>query len=458
MTEADKDLHGFQVAGEGEATLAQALKPDDAAPQVAPGEAAKHPFAILYQGPWETLFDGTCVAVRRHARALSSTGVPVLLQSFTNMVINDHGMAEPSQGSIKQGVLDEVFSLTKTSAAKLIPRIKHMVVRDASHLTTAIIPRYVTMDAFSCPKEAIEARQGLFASTIMYTVWERDRIGQDIARQLSRCGQIWVPCEQNARMLVDSGVPDEKVFVVPHPFDPDADICKLVRRPSVKSKRFYAIGGWEPRKGFDLLLHAFVKAFCPGDDVHLTIKYNGGKWDNYPTPEEAVQNALSTEWAAEHGWSMNTLANHLHMWEGREPADKILKLHFDNNIYVSPGHGEAWCLPAFDAKCAGNRMVHVAYGGTAEFCDCSDVGVKFELGEVHPSYSWEPGAQWANYHVFDLATAMRKVEAPRCYARSPDFEDKFNMKVVGQEMLRLALQVAKTVPKAHDYLREQAVS
>jgi len=451
------ELQGFNVRGEDKAALAAALAPDEKAPQVAPGKMADHPFAIHYQGPWETLFDGTCVAVRRHARALASTGVPMLLQSFTNTVINQHGLAEPSQGSVTQLVMDEVGALTKTSASQLVPRIKHLVVRDAAHLTTAIIPRYVTMDAFTDPKQAIEARQALFKSTIMYTVWERDRVSEDISRQLSRCGQVWVPCSHNARMLMESGVPEDMVHVVPHPYDPEADICKLVRRSPIRGKRFYTIGGWEPRKGFDLLLHAFLKAFSPGSDAHLTIKYNGGKWDNYPTPEQAVNNALSTEWATNNGWTMQNLVPHLHMWEGREPQHKILKLHFDNNIYVSPGHGEAWCLPAFDAKCAGNRVIHVPYGGTEDFCGGDDLGVRYELGEIHSSYNWEPGAQWANYHVFDLATAMMNADPPTEFCRTDEFEQRFNMKSVGEQMLELALDVARVIPKAHEYLKEKTL-
>lgn len=442
--------------GEG-ADDAKALAPDpERAPQVAPGKQADHPFAVHYQGPWETPFDGTCVAVRLHARALASTGVPVLLQSFTNTVINEHGYAEPAHGNISSEVLDEVGDLRYTSAATLIPRIKHMVIRDAAHLSTAIVPRYVSQDGFADPKMALQVRQGLYATTIAYTVWERDRVESAIARQLSRCGQVWVPCTQNAEMLMRSGVPEDQVHVVPHPFDPAANICKLTRRKPIADRRFYAIGGWEPRKGFDRLMLAFLLAFKPSDNVKLTIKYTGGKWDNYPSPEQWLKHCLTDEDVVRNGWTMQGLIGRLDMWEGRVSRNEILKLHFDNNIYVSSGHGEAWCLPAFDAKCAGNALVHVPYGGTADFADRDDVRVPFELGPVHSSYHWEPDAQWANYETLALRDALRKAESPAKFGASARFEETFNMRAVGARMLTLALQVAGTVPKAAEYLKGQA--
>ena len=48
------------------------------------GKDADHPFGVAYQGEYETLHDGTAVAVRKHAVALARTGLPVLLRSFSN--------------------------------------------------------------------------------------------------------------------------------------------------------------------------------------------------------------------------------------------------------------------------------------------------------------------------------------------------------------------------------------
>ena len=130
----------------------------------------------------------------------------------------------------------------------------------------------------------------------------------------------------------------------------------------------------------------------------------------------------------------------------------VLKLHFEHNIYVAAGHGEAWCLPAFDAVCAGNGLVHVPWGGTDDFAPPGAPRVPYRLGPVHPSYGWEPDARWAEYEVGDLAQALRQARAPAAHARSEEFENRFSLEAVGARMRELVLQVARRTPQAHEYL------
>lgn len=434
-------------AGDGEATLA----PDEESAAFARGVAATHPYAVLYQGEHETLWDGTGVAVRLHARALAATGVPVLLRSFSNMVIGPSGVPEPVHAAgLPEPVKREVGELRSTSAAVTVPMIKHAVLRSEAHLRRIVVPPGAIHHD---PEVLLKLRQSLYQSTILYTVWERDRIDPGIAVQLGRVAQCWVPCAQNRELLVQAGVECDRVRVVPHPFDPASALCRLTARRPALERRFYAIGRWEARKGQHELLGAFLTAFRPGE-ASLTVKFTGGQWDGYPSPEQSVEHWLKRVHPA---WTRETFDRHVQLIGERLPADQILKLHFTNNIYVSAGHGEAWCLPAFDAKVAGNRLVHVGFGGTADFAGQGDLGVPWTLGPVHSSYKWEPGAQWAEYDPQDLTAALRAAVPPAQHERPPQFEERFSMRAVGEQMLRNVLQVAEScTPAAADYLREQA--
>lgn len=445
----------------------------------APGTPAEHPYGVLYQGEYETEHDGTARAVRLHARALAATGLPVLLKSFSNAVVNADGVVE----SVHNVGLSEVVvretrnplavgeealaaisgtqpqdiwiatgraSLRMSSIAELVPSIKHLVIRNHEQLQHSILPRGAV---HSDPAAVLALRDAVYANTIVYSVWERDRVNPKIVRQLNRVGQCWVPCEQNRQMLIASGVQSDKVHVVPHPYDPESSLCKLVRRkPKSGPVRFYSIGRWEPRKGYAELIEAFAQAFREHQlDATLTLKVMERNWPGYPKPEEAVRRA-----SQKAGWDVSKRVTII---TDTLTDDKILKLHFENTVYVSSSHGEAFSLPAFDAKVAGNALVHVPYGGTADFENPeTDERVPFVMGPVHPSYGWEQDAKWASYQVDDLAVALKRIcaRAPFAHRRLEAFEKMFGVETVGKRMCQLSLGlVEKTHPRAWEYLRER---
>lgn len=416
----------------------------------APGTAAVNDYGVMYQAEWETPWDGTAVAARLHARALAAQGIPVLLKSFSGVVVNAEGVPEPVfAAGIPAEVKAEVGALPDTSIGTLAILLRHLVVRGQGALDGYLMPRHV---AHQDVMALLALRKAVYDSTITYTVWERDRIAPGIASLLGRCGQAWVPCSQNASALIRSGVPAEKVHVVPHPYERTNSICRLTGRQPFSGRRFYSIGRWEPRKGLHELVGAFMLAFRPGDDVVLTIKTTPGSWKGYPGPDESV-----AWWLDRFDyWTADKLRPHLSIDQRRYPRSRILKLHFDNNIYVSASHGEAWNLPAMESKLAGNRLVHVPFGGTADFGVADDVPVAFEMEPVAGIYGWEPDAQWASVTIDELAMSLRAAKAPEAFIRPEHYERTFSFDAVGAKMAELVLaQLDQVDPKAAAWLRER---
>lgn len=422
--------------------------------EFAPGTPAQHRFGVLYHGEYETPWDGTAVAVRAHARALRLAGLPVTLKSFSGIVIDEHGMPESVHlGGVPESVRDEIGDLDRTTASAYCPAIKHLVVRDAEHLKRVIIPRGAIANGDHEADQLM--RQHIYANTIVYSVWERDRVDPAIARILSRVAECWVPCKQNRDMLIASGVPAEKVVVVPHPYDPSDPIWKLRRRQAQPEwKRFYSIGRWEPRKGYAELIHAFLGAFRPGDKASLAIKYTGGQWPGYPTPEEALSDGLLK--MSDRGWTRESIAAHVHLVEGRFPRPAILKIHYKNNIYVCSSHGEAWCLPAFEAAMAGNRVVYVPAGGVQDFLDDSHhVRVEAAAPALVPaSYHWEEGATWTGVSRQALGQAMQQCSAPTDHEEGSDLS-RFSPNYVGELMSDRIFAILKERPEVRAYYESQ---
>lgn len=433
---------------------------DQQANYSAPSRPGEHPFAVLYQGEYETPWDGTAVAVRMNARALKAAGVPVLLRSFSGLTINAAGFpSSVAFEGVPAVVKEEIGDLDETTAQSFFPIVRHLVVRNAEHLRQAVIPRGAVPYGQDITSE-VAMREHLYSSTIVYSVWERDRVDPAIVKILSRCAECWVPSEQNRRMLINSGVLPERVVIVPHAYDPADSIHKLRRRiPSPGWKRFYTIGRWEPRKGQVRLLQAFLRAFKPTDQATLTIKYTGGNWTDYATPDQALQRALGMPEARANGWTFNNIATRVSLVEGRLPRSEILKLHYMNNLYVSAAHGEAWCLPAFEAALAGNRLVYVPSGGVEDFATYEDEAVELwqsrhededaRLESVPASYGWEADAKWFAVPVDHLANALREVKAPPSYNRTS--LTRYSMEKVGALMRERLQKIASTRPTAHAF-------
>jgi hypothetical protein len=167
-----------------------------------------------------------------------------------------------------------------------------------------------------------------------------------------------------------------------------------------------------------LLRRVGLTAFRPGDPAHLTIKFHEYSWLGYPTPEQSITFWLEDPAVKANGWAVGNLKPHLGLYGKYWTEEKIHALHFESNIYVACSHGEAFCLPAFDAKLAGNAMVHVPWGGTADFASEGDVALPFELELVPASYRWEPGAKWASIDFAALVRALKDVSAPAKYERN----------------------------------------
>ena len=90
----------------------------------------------------------------------------------------------------------------------------------------------------------------------------------------SDCDQLWVPSRWSKRLAVRSGIPAQRVAVIPWGIDPTTFTPAGPRRRIQTQKRFRLLFVGAPiyRKGLDILLDAYIAAFTCRDDVCLVIK------------------------------------------------------------------------------------------------------------------------------------------------------------------------------------------
>jgi len=120
---------------------------------------------------------------------------------------------------------------------------------------------------------------------IMIQPWEYGGIPRSWVEPMSKLvDEIWVPSNFVRECYLESGIPADRVVVVPNgvdgrQFHPGVQPMELSGREPSRSfpigpstYTFLFVGGTIVRKGIDLLLRAYLQAFTRADDVCLVIK------------------------------------------------------------------------------------------------------------------------------------------------------------------------------------------
>jgi glycosyltransferase involved in cell wall biosynthesis len=196
---------------------------------------------------------------------------------------------------------------------------------------------------------------------VLFQHWEYGVIPQPWVAPLRAVDEIWVLSEYTRQCFVGGGIPPEKVVVLPGGVDtvrftPEGSRYPL---PTKKRVKFLFLGGTIPRKGIDILMRAFRKAFTAKDDVTLVIKGN---------PSGAV-------------YSGSDIAPQVEAWRKDPEAPELIYLAEDLNesaladlyracdVFVLPSRGEGFGMPVAEAMACGLPAIVTGRGACRDFCD-----------------------------------------------------------------------------------------
>jgi glycosyltransferase involved in cell wall biosynthesis len=181
-----------------------------------------------------------------------------------------------------------------------------------------------------------------------------------------RVDRVWVPSAYVRDGYIAGGMPPGIVDVVPNGvdlqrFSPHGPVRPLGTPAGAESETtctFLFVGGTIWRKGVDVLLAAWRRAFEPGDDVRLVIKDFGVESSYRGQTSGADVRALAAR---------DDVAPVLYLTEDL-PADELPALYRAADAVVLPYRAEGFCLPALEAMACGVPVIHTGAGPTGEFC------------------------------------------------------------------------------------------
>lgn len=242
---------------------------------------------------------------------------------------------------------------------------------------------------------------------VMIQPWEYGRLPVDwVAPLRDQVDEIWAYSNAVKRCYTESGVPAGKIHVVPlginpQRFHPEVEPLSL---PTEKRTRFLFVGGTIWRKGIDILLAAYCRAFTRADDVCLVIKEMGqDSFYRGQTASEQIAKIQADPRAPEILYATGTLAD-----------TDMPSLYTACDCLVHPYRGEGFGLPVAEAMACGLPVIVTQGGSTDDFCSpdraylisASRREITIEMPTV--------GAPWVlEADVTALADHMRAVyEAP----------------------------------------------
>jgi glycosyltransferase involved in cell wall biosynthesis len=212
------------------------------------------------------------------------------------------------------------------------------------------------------------------------TMLECDRIPGHWVQKCNQMNQVWVPSTFNRETFIKSGVRQDRIRVVPigvdtthfHPGTEKLNILDL-------EDRFIFLSNfeWIPRKGYDLLVKAFVDEFSVFDRVALVIKtYNGSQFD--PTGQRIDQNLKSIikEMDKKHPPLIELITHGL-------SSQQMPSFYSLGNCYIIPTRGEGWNLPALEAMASGLPVITTNWSAHLDFINREN-GYLIDIERLEP--------------------------------------------------------------------------
>jgi glycosyltransferase involved in cell wall biosynthesis len=240
------------------------------------------------------------------------------------------------------------------------------------------------------------------------TMFETDRIPSTWVGPCDRMDEIWVPTSFNLETFAKSGVDRDRLRVMPFGVAPirQGDVDPSYRVASTKSFKFLSVFELTKRKGWDVLLRAWVEAFDADDDVALIVKTYGRRGVK---PLEVF-----SEFLASIGRDVESVPE-IVLIEDRLTDAQMRGLYAQCDAFVLPSRGEGWGMPYQEAQLFGLPTIATRWSGQTEFLNDENAFLidverlaPVDADQVRDDPIYE-GHLWAEPSVASTVESLRRV-------------------------------------------------
>ncbi len=242
------------------------------------------------------------------------------------------------------------------------------------------------------------------------TMFETDRIPAQWVAACNGMDEIWVPSDFNITTFAASGVLREKLVKMPGGIDVDLfrTDAPAIAIEGRREFNFLSIFDWHLRKGWDVLLRAFVEEFAPQQAVSLILKV----WSSMGLSLDQIKSEAAA-YLQQMGLG-RSLPPNIIFHEARIPSFEVPGLYSAADAFVLPTRGEGWGRPFMEAMLMGLPVIGTRWSGQLEFMndsnsfliDCRVSGVSEPAWREVNAFK---GHSWAEPSLAHLRRLMRTV-------------------------------------------------
>lgn len=277
------------------------------------------------------------------------------------------------------------------------------------------------------------------------TMFETDRLPHDWVTRCNQMDEVWVPSKFNLETFAQSGVERDKLHVIPGAVDP-AQFDTAHHAPLPLANRaacnFLSVFEWSLRKGWDVLLAAYLREFSAADDVCLYLRTY---LMNQPDADSArVVQQLIREFTSTLNLGDKPLPR-IEVISQQIPSADLPGLYRAVDCLVAPSRGEGWGRPHHEAMLMELPVIATNWSGNTEFMTAENsLPLKFELVDVEAGQDLRHyhGHRWAEPSETHLRDLMRWVQRHPAEAREVgrrarvSVSERFSPVAVAQKILQ----------------------
>lgn len=259
--------------------------------------------------------------------------------------------------------------------------------------------------------------------------------------------ELWVPSRFVKIIYVQNGIHPNKIRIIPEPLNIDIyneDIKPYKQLPSKNRKKglikvtkktfkFLSVFKWEPRKGVDILLKAFIKEFKKKDNVQLYLQtYAYEQSDELSRDFNNLQSKLNAtidkiienDDELDRDYIYDNIYPKIEIMTKQRSMKQLASLYATANCYISASHGEGFGLPVMEAMAVGTPVIVTKWSGLRDLVVNNSYGYLIDIdGKEYAENTIgrtdfvEDKQKWAQINIDSLMENMRNVYQNRKKAK-----------------------------------------